>query len=241
MMVSIIIPTKNEEAYLPLLLESIKRQGLSRRELEIIVADADSTDKTRDIARKYGCRVVEGRLPAYGRNIGARAAKGELLVFIDSDVILPENFLKPSLKEFIERDLDVAGALYTPIGVGKWFKDMIWYKMIAFFENGSIRKSQNGKKPYMMSCMFSTKKNHHKVGGFDETLNHGEDSIYARESVARGSNFGILESGGRILLSRRRFEKGGIPFLLKNLYYVAGMNLGKRFKIKEGKKNYWES
>ena len=91
-MLSIIIPTKNEEYYLPKLLESIKRQDY--KNYEIIVADAGSKDKTRDVARKSGCKVVKGGLPSIGRNNGAKYAKGELLLFLDADTVLPENFLK---------------------------------------------------------------------------------------------------------------------------------------------------
>ena len=75
MILSIIIPTYNEEEYLPVLLDSIKSQSFD--DYEIIVADANSTDKTREIAESYGCIVVAGGLPAVGRNNGAKIAKGE--------------------------------------------------------------------------------------------------------------------------------------------------------------------
>ena len=70
MIFSIIIPTYNEEEYLPVLLDSIKEQDFD--DYEIIVADANSTDKTVEIAKDYGCIVVEGGLPAVGRNNGAK-------------------------------------------------------------------------------------------------------------------------------------------------------------------------
>ena len=80
-MLSIIIITKNEEKCLPRLLESIKRQNF--RDYEIIVSDAQSTDRTREIALAYGCKIVEGGLPSVGRNNGARVAKGEILLFLE--------------------------------------------------------------------------------------------------------------------------------------------------------------
>lgn len=58
MKLSIIIPTYNEEEYLPKLLEGIKSQDFE--DYEIIVADANSTDKTREIAEVYGCKIVDG-------------------------------------------------------------------------------------------------------------------------------------------------------------------------------------
>ena len=73
---SIIIPTYNEEEYLHKLLDSIKSQSFS--DYEIIVADANSKDNTREIAISYGCKVVNGGLPAIGRNNGAKVAEGRL-------------------------------------------------------------------------------------------------------------------------------------------------------------------
>ena len=112
-MLSIIIPTLNEEKNLPNLLKSIERQGLSNPEkLEIIVADAGSQDRTREIAKEFGCKVIKGGLPAKGRNEGAKVAKGDLLLFLDADVVLTENCLKEALKEFQERNLAVASCLF---------------------------------------------------------------------------------------------------------------------------------
>ena len=79
MTISIIIPTLNEARFLPKLLESIKKQTFT--DYEVIVADAGSKDKTLEIAKKYGARIVKGGFPAEGRNAGARAAKGDFLFF----------------------------------------------------------------------------------------------------------------------------------------------------------------
>ena len=106
-MLSIIIPTYNEEKYLPKLLKCVKKQ--TYKNYEIIVADADSADKTRQIAKKYGCRVVKGGMPAIGRNNGAKAAKGDILLFLDADSLIGKDFVKDSLKDIEIRKLDVAG------------------------------------------------------------------------------------------------------------------------------------
>ncbi len=87
-MLSIIIPTYNEEEYLPYLLRSIEAQSYT--DFEVIVADNGSTDTTAKLATDSGARVVSGGNPAEGRNSGAAAAKGENLLFLDADVILPD-------------------------------------------------------------------------------------------------------------------------------------------------------
>jgi len=102
--ISIIIPTLNEEKYLPKLLESIKKQDF--KDYEVIVADAGSTDNTKKIAKKFKARVVKGGMPGPGRNRGAEAAKGELLFFFDSDVKLPKGFLKKAHDEMEKRFLE---------------------------------------------------------------------------------------------------------------------------------------
>ena len=83
-MLTIVIPTKNEETYLPRLLASISKQTLAPA--QVIVADAQSTDATRQIALAHGVRVVEGGMISCGRNAGARQAKTDFILFLDADV-----------------------------------------------------------------------------------------------------------------------------------------------------------
>jgi len=96
---SVIIPAHNEEKYLPRLLESIEvaRSNYSggADEIEVIVANNQSTDRTAEVALAHGARVVnvEKRRIAAARNGGARAAGGEILCFIDADSALhPQTF-----------------------------------------------------------------------------------------------------------------------------------------------------
>src|SRR3989338_2350043 len=105
-MISIIIPTLNEEKYLPKLLDSIKNQNFS--DYELIVADFNSKDRTREIARRYGCKIVLGGIPGVARNNGSRVAKGEYLLFLDADVILPKHFLYKFVNEFDRKFADIA-------------------------------------------------------------------------------------------------------------------------------------
>ena len=112
-MLSIVIPTLNEENYLPRLLNCLKKQKF--KDYEIIVADADSKDKTREIAKSFGCRVVKGGLPSAGKNAGARISKGNLILFLDADVLLPDNFFENTLKEFKERKLCITTFCLVPI------------------------------------------------------------------------------------------------------------------------------
>src|ERR1039457_4716883 len=85
--VSFIMPTLNVEALLDNCLASIARQSYPRDRYEIILADAHSTDRTRDIARKYGAIVLndDGKNMEEGKRLALRHATGELIVFVDAD------------------------------------------------------------------------------------------------------------------------------------------------------------
>lgn len=224
---SIIIPTKNEEKTLPKLLESIKNQNFS--DLEIIVADANSIDRTREIAENYGCKIVEGGLLAYGRNSGALAANSDLFLFTDADIILPENFLLRALKEFNSKRLDIAGTIQTPISITNCFKNLenqIYYGLA----NSWMIFFQKSRKPYMQVCMFVKREVHEKIHCFDESLVFAEDSEYAVKAVKAGYNFGILESPGKVQISTRRFEKEGFTLVFKYLYFNFARLFGKEFR-----------
>ena len=97
---SVIIPAYNEEAFLPetladllLAMETVPYPG------EIIVVDNNSTDKTAEVALKYGATIVPEpfRQIAKARNSGARAANGVFLVFLDADTNLPPALLNQAL------------------------------------------------------------------------------------------------------------------------------------------------
>ncbi len=130
MILSIIIPTYNEEEYLPLLLKSIKQQDF--RDYEIIVADANSKDNTVKIAEEYGCIVVEGGMPAVGRNNGAKVAKGEYLLFLDSDLKLTEDYLAKVIYEFKMERLGIAITQMKPLSKKKT-EDKILHDLANLF------------------------------------------------------------------------------------------------------------
>jgi glycosyltransferase involved in cell wall biosynthesis len=85
--VSFIMPTLNAEAILVNCLASIARQAYPREKMEIILADAFSKDRTRDIAKKFGATVLDddGKNMEEGKRLALRRATGEFIVFIDAD------------------------------------------------------------------------------------------------------------------------------------------------------------
>lgn len=212
-MLSIIIPTLNEEKFLPRLLNSIKEQGFS--DYEIIVADAESKDKTIEVAKSFGCKIVKGGLPAKGRNEGTKRAKGDLFLFLDADIIfLSPKFLENLLKEFERRNLDVASFSIFPenkIDKALYGVYNFWAKLTQKF------------LPHATEAILVRKEIHQKIGGFDEEIKIGEDHVYARKTAKFGK-FGFIKTN-TVLTSSRRFERDGrfktyLKYLLAGTYMI---------------------
>lgn len=207
MKLSIIIPTYNEERFLPRLLESIKQQDF--KDYEVIVADAGSKDNTKKIAKKYGCKIVKGGSPAEGRNKGAKVAKGRYLLFLDSDVVLSPNYISEAISEFEKRHLGIAITQMIPI------TDREIDKIMHDFANLFFKAVERIKPHGAGCCGILTRKNlHNEVNGFDEVLDFGEDTDYI-ERIGAFSNFRVLNKP-RLLVSTRRLEKEGrAPLAMK--------------------------
>ena len=217
-MLSIIIPTLNEEKYLPLLLNSVKQQKI-REDYEIIVADAGSRDKTLKIARSFGCRIAPGGLPAKGRNEGAKVAKGDLLLFLDADLKLPHDFLEKSLKEFKDKKLGVASYCLEPKT-----KKRIVKTGFNLLYNRPITLSEK-LLAYGTMGILVKREIFEKIGGFDEDVKLAEDMYFIRQASKIGK-FGIIRST-KIYITLRRFESDGylktlFKYLLCNLYMFSG-------------------
>lgn len=225
-MLSIIIITRNEEKYLPRLLKSIKKQ--TYEDCEIIVSDAKSTDKTRKIAKKYGCTVIDGGLPSVGRNNGAKIAKGNLLLFLDADVILPDGFLVSLVRNIRLKNIE-AGSCYSKPYDGKFID-----RVITNISNTLMDMVKHKWANAYGWCIFCKKSTYKKIRGFDEEIRLGEDNDFARRASKIGK-FGILRFP-KIRNSVRRFQREGriklITRYTAHQFYrlLIGEIRGRRFK-----------
>ena len=113
MKLSIIIPCKNEEKYISTLLSSLLEQELPF-ETEVIISDAFSTDNTIQNVLTYSDRltikIINGGLPSVGRNNGAMAATGDILLFIDADSYLKNTKMISNSILKIENGNNLVGA-----------------------------------------------------------------------------------------------------------------------------------
>jgi glycosyltransferase involved in cell wall biosynthesis len=237
---SVIIPTKNEEDYLPFLLESLKCQTVAGK-VEVIIADAGSTDGTLAIAAAGGCKIVKGGHPAVGRNVGAAITAAENFIFIDADIVLPHpGYLESAITEFERRQLDFAGTLQEPIIIsGEHRANACFYRKFYKVANQAMLGFQKTKHPCMQSLMLANADAFRAIGGFP-LYEFGEDSGLAKLAVAKNYKFGILQECGRNLISARRIKKEGkFKYALKVSLLNFARLLGHEFEVGNSRFKYF--
>ena len=111
--VSVIIPARNEEAFIAACLKSVLMQPADYL-AEVIVADSGTDDATRAVCEQHGVMIVQGGYPAEARNNGARCAAGEFLLFLDADTRLPDDFFARAMPEFEQTGARCGIVLFVP-------------------------------------------------------------------------------------------------------------------------------
>ncbi len=210
---SVIIPALNEELYLPKLLDSLVEQTF--KDFEVILVDAESTDKTVKEAKKYhklDLTIITNkkRNISSSRNIGAAKAKAPYLVFIDAD-----NYFHPT---FFERMKDIilkGNEMIIPEIMPDSKK--IYYKSLYESANIFIRLAKLVKHPYSTGGNFVIKKEtFQKLNGFDESIFVSEDHDIVKRANREGVKIAISDNP-KVIFSVRRFEKEGVKVLGKYL------------------------
>ena len=187
--VAVVVPVRNAEGMLAACLQSIVQQGPA----ELIVVDGLSTDRTLEIARGLGARILsdEGRgLPA-ARSIGARAATARIVALVDSDVILPAGSLDALLREF-----DEGGYMALQAGLESEAGPGYWGQALAHHHRTGLSRYWFG----LVATVFDREAllSH----GFDSAFESGED-IELRWRLARaGAKAGV----SRTTIVRHRFD-----------------------------------
>lgn len=182
--VSIIIPNHNQERTLGACLQAVYNQTVAP--FEVIVADDCSTDSSRDVARRFPCTLVElptNRGAAAARNAGVAASKGDVLFFVDSDIVLAPDAVANALQVLRS---DPACALVQGIydkqplygnGVIETYKTLhehFWRR-----RNAGVVRMTLFALGAMPRAVFD------EVGGFDERVREIEDVVFGTRLPAR--------------------------------------------------------
>jgi glycosyltransferase involved in cell wall biosynthesis len=171
--ISIIIPALNEERMIGRCLESLAKLAFSRDRFEVLVVDNGSRDKTLDIAESFqnrlNLRVLQKtnvRISAL-RNLGARAAAGEILAFLDADCLAPEDWLDRILELTHADGAGVLGAHYLLPEDSTWV-GRTWHYYQEAPKSGEVSHVPAGD-------LIMRREDFLKLGGFDESIQTNED------------------------------------------------------------------
>lgn len=212
---SVVIPAFNEEKLLPRLLESLTNQ--SYKNFEVILVDANSTDKTVDEAKKYRKKIpltifsINEKNVSASRNFGASKAKGEFLFFIDAD-----NYIHPAFLKDVSAQLGKGYQLIVPSIVPdskNWtykFAYKLTNMLVYLGEKMNLSFSTGGN-------MVIKKEAFEKLHGFDKTIFVGEDHDIVERARKKGFR-ALFTFKSNVVFSVRRLEKEGGAVLLKYFF-----------------------
>jgi len=228
---SIVIPTLNEEKFLPKLLKDFSNQ--TNKEFEIVVADGLSVDSTKDQAELFKNKLIikfissKKKNVAEQRNHGANFAKGRYLIFLDADARVSDGFIK-KIKNFISKN---KGLLFIPY-LSPEKKDE-QYKLLFDIDNILVEFSAYLNRKFSLGGSMIIEKNLFKiVGGFDKKLFIAED----HELIQRISKWNVNPKFIRdisITFSMRRWKReGDLQVIYKHFVATAYRLFGGEIKKK---------
>ena len=164
---SVIIPALNEERFIAQTLAALRELSYPPDRFEVILVDSGSMDRTPELARSLGARVLERTKPGVGaaRNLGAREARGEILAFLDADCLPAQDWLQQAQRS-VARERCITGAeVGVPDNAG-WI-ERAWYLQSSFTRE-EVTHINTGNMIVPRDLFF-------EIGEFDESLVSGED------------------------------------------------------------------
>lgn len=207
---SVVIPTKNEAANIA---ACIRAFDAVRARVEIVVVDNASTDRTREIASALGARVfTQGHERCAQRNRGWREATGDVILFVDADMILPRETIAEILATCSRLPAPIS--LYIPehrVGHGLRLRARNFER--SFYDGTCIDGLRVIPRVWL-----------EKVGGYDESLVACEDWDLDRRLLAAGTPTAVTE--GHLL--HNETNQGLARLLAKKAYYAKSVDAYRR-------------
>lgn len=201
-MLSVIVPIYNEEKYISKCIDSILEQDYPKNDLEVILVDGMSTDKTREIVAEYTAkypfiRLIDNpkKIVPYAMNSGIKASKGDIIIRLDGHVEYPNNYFSALVKNLKALDADNVGALCETLPCGPSAKELAIAEALSssfgmgnsYFRIGCNEVRQVDTVPF--GCF--KREVFDKVGLYDnELIRNQDDELNGR----------IIKSGGKIYL-----------------------------------------
>lgn len=220
-MISVIVPTYNEEKNIERCLKSLNKQTLPRERYEIIVVDGSSEDRTTEIASKYADRVIQQVSGGVGgaRNDGVRVAKGKIVATTDADCEPCSEWLETIDLRFMDLNVAAATGFLVPFdfdGMNKY--EINIYKFL--FKVSNILLILLGKIGYYHLCGANSAFRRDiflEVEGYKNLAYSDDVEIYNR--IKKKGKI-TLEKNMITYYSIRRIKKIGLinymPLIVKN-------------------------
>ncbi len=209
-MISFVVPAFNEELLIGRTLAALRDAGEASGEpFEIVVADDASTDRTPEIAREHGARVlaVRNRQIAGTRNAGARAATGEMLIFVDADTIVTREVVRAAVTA-MRAGAAGGGCDFRFDGEVPLYGRLMLRTAIPLYRLIGLASG---------CFLFCTRRAFEVTGGFNEELFAAEEAAMSR-ALHRAGRFVVLResvtTSGRRLRTYSGRELFGILFRL---------------------------
>ena len=227
MRISVVIPAYNEESAIERCLESLKKQ--TYKDYDIIVVNAESTDKTAEVSARYTDNVITAKTgsPGPARNLGVKSSQSEVIAFTDADTIVAESWLSEIAKKFEDSKVVGVGGVLRPLDARLLDRIMfkinsdLWYRLTAVF---GFYQLGTPNCAYRRSAFLA-------AGGFDEKLSMLEDT----ELSLRIKKYGriIIDKNMVVYNSARRFKQEGyIRVFLRYLKEYVNLFMGKAVSSK---------
>lgn len=181
MRVSFVIPARNEERYIGEALGSIHSFAPDPQQVEIVVVDNGSTDRTVELARAGGAQVLvhPGGTVGSLRNVGVARTSGEVVVFLDADVLLTpawQQRIDTALSEFVRTPDIVTGSRCGISREASWI-ERVWFKPLLAERANYINSGH----------LITSRALFDRLGGFDTSRETGEDSDFSNRARALGA------------------------------------------------------
>jgi glycosyltransferase involved in cell wall biosynthesis len=222
--ITIVIPCKNEEEYIPYLLMHLSNQMIGNT--RIIIADC-STDNTRNVIQetkgRLNVEIIDGGPVSIAKNNGAKMVTTPYILFIDADVRFFKNSVIHDAVDTLEsKNLDLIG-----LKIKCYDKDS--RAKIGFIIFNTINQALKYFSPFAVGAFMLTRKDKFdEYGGFPENLSTSEDYFLSRKYNSR--KFRIMRH--HFGQDSRRFKRMG--------YFGMGKFLVKNF-INRNNKDYWDN
>jgi glycosyltransferase involved in cell wall biosynthesis len=213
--VSVVIPAYNEATYIDRLLEALSKQGFE--DFEVIVSDAESKDGTKEVIDSFKGRLdikfIEAppKGPAFGRNQGAKHARGEWLLFLDADNDIDDPYFIKTLLNETKRHGWQTSSAKIKVKEGAFFNRF----GMAHLNYSYLKLLSHTKHPVAPGYCILTKQGlFEALNGFNEKIQFGEDYDYVTRASKQG--FGFVEKT-YYYVDLRRTETDGLKLTLKGV------------------------